>query len=887
VFEAQTHQDGCSSALTSKTIYVVPFNPALFSISPEKDTIEIGGDGVQLTLNYDGVEYPGEYMLNTYDPVYITETGNIVKAVDQTGTFEVFAEVGGLKVATALITVNEQLIEYTVANVSVCEGTDEAEVVIYASGSIYGKTVTVRDEDGNTLYPEYNDNNDAATLHLNYLSTGTYTFTVYQDDVYKTEFTVTVNSLPRAYIECPIDPVVGDTWTPNTAMAEGLTYHWWSDNISSLDGSMSCCPQVTFTEAGDFSATLVVKNNETGCLSEGATCEFTVGEKAQEYFLNCPDGDLSLGESYYVMFLNAGDATGKTLTWSTSDEEIVSLAPDSDNGQCVVNFKQVGTAQIYCQVAEPTGEVLEMVACTLNIVQPKAVYFSQGTFEVENGTPTTICLTAEGLDLTNAQITYEVSNDKILSVEPSAAATGCAVLTSGVTTTETLSIVATIVVGEETYEATADVHVVEPFVCEGQKIVGGTYIDLEENNFVDGDNYRFKMIGTSNFDGNIIVHIREYVFTEETQSVIISSQVAHEVYKGQEFSFYDLLEISNVVEAGNRAFKLYISPMPTECPTGYDEFGSPVCYGELCQTYYALAKEEKQECATIAFDYSKENQNFTLMRQGVTSSAVAGDTFTVAWEGTANFTGYINVALIDQSAEAGYWAEVSEWDSFEVEAGVPFYFTKPYVVTEAVSSAPEIGLFATIDEQVDDASVCETYFVVTKQESNECTTYTSGMYVQDYGNERAEGDEFNLIFEGTSYFDGIISIMLANVNESSSAATPASNIVEVNVEAGKEFHISEKLMITNLDETEGVKYYFIATFGENSNNEVCVSKMEMNKIQQWDIKEYTLSPSELTMMVGNYEHINVLGDGELFYGDVEWNVTDLSGSTTPCVIVDY
>ncbi|MBR5434255.1 MAG: Ig-like domain-containing protein, partial [Bacteroidales bacterium] len=1010
--------DGCYSDAIYKNIYVVDFDPTLFSIAPEKDTIEIGApNGAQFTLNYDGEPYSNYTLKSDGD---VTIDGTSVFDNEIVGTFEIYAEVSGLRVATAWITVVERPIEYTVENVSVCEGTDDAEAVIYASGSIYGKSVTVRDEEENVYWPEYNEKNDGAILHLNYLSVGTYTFKVYEDDVYKTEFTVRVNSLPNAYIECPIDPVVGDTWKPNTAMAEGLTYHWWSEDISSLDGTTSCCPTVTFTEAGSFSTTLVVKDNETGCLSEGATCEFTVGEKAQEYFLNCPDGDLSLGESYYVMFLNAGDATGKTLTWSTSDEEIVTLAPDSDNGQCVVNFKQVGTAQIYCQVAEPTGEVLEMVACTLNIVQPKAVYFSQGTYEVENGTPTTICLTAEGLDLTNAQITYEVSNDKILSVEPSAAATGCAVLTSGVTTTETLSIVAIIVVGEETYEATADVHIVEPFVCEGQKIVGGTYIDLEENNFVDGDNYRFKMIGTSNFDGNIIVHICEYVFTEETQSVIISSQVAHEVYKGQEFSFYDLLEISNVVEAGNRAFKLYISPMPNECPTGYDEFGSPVCYGELCQTYYALAKEEKQECSTIAFEYSAADNNYIYSVDGLAYEAKDGDKFNVSWTATSDFSGTINLALIDKSAEANYWQEVSSWASIEVTAGVPFSVDEVFTIDGLVSTSPEIALFATVNDQVDGASFCMTNFLFHKlgEIVQECTTLELDgensvqlQYVYN-GDNIAVGDTYNYEVFGTAQFTGDLFFCLVDQSEevgywdmladSKSISVvegehfeikgaftvtkePTSSYPEINFTVGRidanqsgeikticvlssaiykanggdecynkiyvdgdnstvvtsiypyqmevgdvyEYYISGtadftgEAMVSFTDVSEEVDYYFpladLVTFevteGESFSQRgtFTVTNLTSSEYPEYSlmigrnngtvgetssfcienayierqIQSFTMSKPELNMFVGGKNFIYVLGDGQPYNGDVEWGVTDLSGSTTPCVTVDY
>lgn len=756
-FEARTHQGGCSSEWTSKTIYVVPFNPALFTISPEKDTIEIGdADGVQLTLSYDGEEYAGEYALRTDGD--LTIDGSTVYDNEITGTFEVKAIVSDVVVAKAWITVNEVPITYIVDNVSVCEGTDEAVAVINASGSIYGRTVTVRDEDDNTFYPEYNDDNDAATLHLNYLSVGTYRYKVYEDDVYKTEFTVTVNSLPRANIECPAAPVVGDTWSPNTAAQEGLSYAWVSDEITSLNGSTVCCPRVTFENAGAAKVIFTATDTQTGC-SVSDSCEFEVADKPMEcdntllsfgtttefipysvpvdeeisgeetfnltfagvanfsgpvqislvdkfdgsyttlgtvefnvaanqafsvnesmeivsptsakpecvleffvphhspdfvptssliqiceseflfekvqkqtYFLNCPDSDLSIKDSYYTMFLSAGDVTGKLLTWSTNDEEIVSLAPDTENGQCVVNFKQVGMAQINCQVSDVTGEVLEMVACTLNIVQPKEVYFSQGTFEVEAGTPTTICLTAEGFDLANAQITYTVLNEKVLSVEPSAAATGCAVVTAYSETTETQQLDAVVVVGDETYTATADIRIVEPFVCNGTLIEGGTPIDLSFDEMAVGDQYRLVMSGTSAFTGVVNIMVEDFDAPDASSRIIskmgenLESYYNFDVYEGEPFEINTLIEIDKAVSSTSHNYKLYVRPMPNECPTGYDEFGSPICYGKLCQTYFSFNKEESSNIAMwfdeagYVFEQVGEEKTICLQTTGLSDA---------------------------------------------------------------------------------------------------------------------------------------------------------------------------------------------------------------------------------------------------------------------------
>ncbi|MBP5583210.1 MAG: T9SS type A sorting domain-containing protein, partial [Bacteroidales bacterium] len=896
--------------------------------------------------------------------------------------------------------------------------------VISASGNIEGKTVTVRDEDDNTFYPEYNDDNDAATVHLNYLSTGTYTYKVYENDVYKTEFTVKVNSLPRAYIECPDNPVVGDTWNPNTAMQEGMTYHWWSDNISSLDGTTSCCPTVTFTEAGTFSATLVVKNNETGCLSEGATCTFDVGDKPQQYFLNCPDGDLSIKNEDYLMYVSAGDTEGKTLTWSTSDEEIVTLAPDTENGQCVVNFKQIGTAQINCQIAEATGEVLETVACTLNIVQPQYVEFSQHTIEVEKGDNTIVCLTAEGIDLSQATITFGSSNDEAFVVAPSDGLTGCAVV-SGLEITEyTEQLTATVQYNEgsetKTFEASADVHVVEPFVCEGTKIVGGEFRDLPYANIEIGDKFRFKWIGTSNFTGMLHVQIWDLaVDTQTPETIIVSQSVAHQVYKGETYTFDDILEIQTVSESQSHNYKLYFSPMPMDCPTGYDENGDAVCYGVMCEQYYAIGKEETQECQQVAFEYSAVDNNYIHSADGLAYEAEDGDKFNVSWTATSDFSGTINLALIDKSAGANYWQEVSSWASVKVTAGVPFSVDEVFTIEGMVSTSPEIALFATVNDQVDGASFCMTNFRFHKLGDivQECTTLeldgeNSVQLQYVYNSDKiAVGDTYNYEVFGTAQFTGDLFFSLVDQSEEvgywdmladskvfsvvegerfeikgafTVTKEPTSTSPEVYFTVGRidanqsgeikticvlssaiyksnggdecynkivvdggnsavlnrvsnyqvsvgevyEYYVSGvadftgEAMVSFADASKDADYYFAlaepvtfaVTEGESfsqrgtfvvknqtpseypdftlmiaKNNGVtgesssfCIDGAYIEK----QVQSYTMSESEVNMFVGGTKYIYLLGDGQPYSGYVEWGVTDLSGSTTPCVTVD-
>lgn len=763
--------DGCYSDAIYKNIYVVDFDPALFSIAPEKDTIEIGApNGAQFTLNYDGEPYSNYTLKSDGD---VTIDGTSVYDNEVVGTYEIYAEVSDLRVATAWITVVERPIEYTVEDVSVCEGTDEAVAVISASGSIYGRTVTVRDEDDNTFYPEYNDDNDAATVHLNYLSVGTYRYKVYEDDVYKTEFTVTVNSLPTASIECPQNPVVGDTWSPNTAMAEGMTYHWWSDNISSLDGATSCCPQVTFTEAGDFSATLVVKNNETGCLSEGATCEFTVGEKPQVYFLNCPDHDVDFANGSYLFFLSAGGDGSELLSWSTENTDIVSLEPSDIDKNCTVTFLQPGVATIMCTVSDATGQALEVVPCKLHIVQVPSVSFSQGTYEVEQGGSATICLSVENIDLANAQITYSVSNEKVLSVEPSAAATGCAVVTAYSETTETQQIDAIVTIDNHEYYATADIHIVEPFVCDGTIIEGGTPIDLSFDEMAVGDQYRLVMSGTSAFTGVVNIMVEDFAAPATTSNIIskmgenLESYYNFDVYEGEPFEINTLIEIDKAVSSTSHNYKLYVRPMPNECPTGYDEFGSPICYGKLCQTYYSFTKEENFVC--------EGHQVYGWITRDGIDDAKVGDKYTMTFSGTSNFDGTVAVAAVNRDMSGTddlNYTPISESYTFSVSKGQSFDYAQTIEITQSISS--EDGLYQVL--------------VVV-------------------------GD------------------------------------------------------------------------GEDENQQICLTNMEIKK--ETTVKEFAMSEPQFSMMVGNTKTIWLLGDGQPYYGDVEWNVYDLSGSTVPCVNVDY
>lgn len=727
-FEARTHQGGCSSEWTSKTIYVVPFNPALFAISPEKDTIEIGdADGVQLTLSYDGEEYAGEYALRTDGD--LTIDGSTVYDNEITGTFEVKAIVSDVVVAKAWITVNEVPITYTVDNVSVCEGTDEAVAVISASGSIYGRTVTVRDEDDNTFYPEYNDNNDAATLHLNYLSVGTYRYKVYENDVYKTEFTVTVNSLPRASIECPTDPVVGDTWSPNTAAQEGLSYAWVSDEIISLNGSTVCCPRVTFENAGAAKVIFTATDTQTGC-SVSDSCEFEVADKPME----CDNTLLSFGtttefipysvpvdeeisgeETFNLTFAGVANFSGPvqislvdkfdgsyttlgTVEFNVAanqafsvNESMEIVSPTSAKPECVLEFFVPHHSPDFV----PTSSLIQI--CESEFA------FSKQSDELEcNGYE----LTLGGEDAAQLESLYEevaVGNVFAYQVEGVADFTGTIVL-SLEEVNDSFA-----VADEQTYSVVKG----EAFNFDGTFTVVNQEID-ETMSFG-------MMIRRDGVDPEEISHLclSDYSIERQIQSFAISEpkfnmfvgKTKNIVLMGDGEPYTRNYVEWNVIDMTGASANACVSVEDgnvTALSEGQAKIEAKV-NGKVVAT--AMVSVSEFTCDGQLYSVTGDNAYFTVK---TTSEIVAGETYRVELEGTTDFDGAVIVTCGDFSSEEP--AQATGMGEIAVQAGVPFTYATMLTIQATASSTPNYNFMVALTGENEESRLCATKLEFTKFE---------------------------------------------------------------------------------------------------------------------------------------------------------------------------
>ncbi|MBR4498299.1 MAG: Ig-like domain-containing protein, partial [Bacteroidales bacterium] len=138
----------------------------------------------------------------------------------------------------------------------------------------------------------------------------------------------------------------------------------------------------------------------------------------------------------------------------------------------------------------------------------------------------------------------------------------------------------------------------------------------------------------------------------------------------------------------------------------------------------------------ITLAYSGETSTsgmygYTYLYENVVTTAAEGDTFVMEWKGTSNFTGEMNICLIDRSEEAGYWSEISNWESIYVEKDVPFSVIKTFTINGTLSSEPEFGLAATVvlEKQRESVTLCQTDFSIKKEE----IVKVFEMYYNEYG----------------------------------------------------------------------------------------------------------------------------------------------------------
>ena len=728
-FEAQTHQNGCSSEWTSKTIYVVPFDRSLFSLSPEVDTIEIGdADGIQFTLNYDGEPY-SDYTLKSDGDVTID--GTSVYDNEVVGTYEIYAEVNGLRVATARLAVVPVVVNYTVADVEMCQDQEDVVATISADRSIYGRSVTVRDEQDNTYYPEYNDNNDAAFFDVSglILGSGTYTFRVYDNDEYKTEFNVTVNSLPSAYIECPIDPVVGDTWSPNTAVQEGLSYAWVSDEITSLNGSTVCCPRVTFENAGVAKVIFTATDTQTGC-SVSDSCEFEVADKPME----CDNTLLSFGtttefipysvpvdeeisgeETFNLTFAGVANFSGPVQ---------ISLVDKFDG-----SYTTLGTVEfnVAANQAFSVNESMEIVSptsakpeCVLEFFVPhhspdfvptsSLIQICESEFAFSKQSDDLECngyeLTLGGEDAAQLESLYEevaVGNVFAYQVKGVADFTGTIVLSLeevndsfAVADEQTYS-----VVKGETFNFDGTFTIVNQEIDETMSfgmMIRRDGVDPEEISHLCLSDYSIER----QIQSFAISEPKFNMFVGKTKNIVLMGDGEPYTRNYVEWNVIDMTGASAnacvSVEDGN----------VTALSEGQAKIEAKV-NGKVVAT--AMVSVSDFNCNGTIYTVTDDNAYFTVKS---TSEIAAGETYRVELEGTTDFDGAVIVTCGDFSSEEP--AQATGMGEIAVQAGVPFTYATMLTIQATASSTPNYNFMVALTGENEESRLCATKLEFTKFE---------------------------------------------------------------------------------------------------------------------------------------------------------------------------
>ncbi|MBQ4215451.1 MAG: hypothetical protein II663_04150, partial [Bacteroidales bacterium] len=298
------------------------------------------------------------------------------------------------------------------------------------------------------------------------------------------------------------------------------------------------------------------------------------------------------------------------------------------------------------------------------------------------------------------------------------------------------------------------------FECDGQKIAlesdyGKPLMDISDEVAV-GDKYYCHVEGVADFSGEAYIAMVDRS-AEAQWWFDITTAASFEVTEGEPFEFNDVFEVTAQTTSTNPVFSVMIG-----------HFGSSE--GNVFQICVTDSEIEKQmacspDATQVEFEYYAESENYTYRLDGLASNAVAGDQYTVVWEGTPTCGGWLNFSLIDRSEAANWWKEVAEWESIQIEKGVPFTINKTFTITDSVSAASEIAFFATIDgKEGYGSSICQTEFSFTQQCHNAALVGSLSVPLAYVDGSVAKNDIYNYNVKGHSDFAG--EVMLSLVDQS-------------------------------------------------------------------------------------------------------------------------
>ena len=188
---------------------------------------------------------------------------------------------------------------------------------------------------------------------------------------------------------------------PSNATNKNIS--WKSDNalVASVDQNGT----ITAIKAGK--ATISVISEDGG---KSATCAVTVKAKVinvSSVTLNKTSVSLKVGETITLeATVNPSDATDKTVSWSSSDEDIAIVS----NG--VVTAKKVGTAPITAKAGDKTA------TCVITVVATPVTSISldKTSYSLKAGETVTLTATVNPDDATDKTVTWTTSDATIATV---------------------------------------------------------------------------------------------------------------------------------------------------------------------------------------------------------------------------------------------------------------------------------------------------------------------------------------------------------------------------------------------------------------------------------------------------------------------------------------
>ena len=336
------------------------------------------------------------------DETVATVSEGVVTAVSEGMTTIAATSVDGDISATCTVTVKPKVI--AVESVSL----DKSSLTI-TEGREASLTVTVKPENAtnrNVTWTSSDENIASVEAGIiTALKAGSATISAVSEDGGKTaECKVTVSAIGLTLDRTSLDLCTGEkfrlsaSFTPDDAPTRNLT---WS---SSDDAVVSVSQDGEVTAVAEGTATVTVATEDGELMAE---CKVTVS--AISLTLDRTSLDLCTGEKFRLSAsFTPDDAPTRNLTWSSSDDAVVSVSQDGE-----VTAVAEGTATV--TVATEDGEL--MAECKVIVRIPvQSVSLDKTTLQLPIGEKYLFTATIVPENATNSKMTWTSSDDEVVTV---------------------------------------------------------------------------------------------------------------------------------------------------------------------------------------------------------------------------------------------------------------------------------------------------------------------------------------------------------------------------------------------------------------------------------------------------------------------------------------